>query len=98
MTIHNITDKSGNYEQETKKRTAQPICLQKEAENEKTQEKIGKLSLPTNKEDKTRELRKLIETMNLRHPGRYVAEQLRCLLHVKELKVITTELERQIGD
>jgi len=26
-----------------------------------------------------------------------VAEQLHCSLHVKELKVTTTELERQIG-
>jgi len=64
----------------------------------KTQEEIGKLSLPTNKEDKTQELRKLIETINLRHPGRYAAEQLHCSLHVKELKVTTTELERQIGN
>ena len=27
-----------------------------------------------------------------------VAEQLYCSLHVKELKVTTTELERQVGD
>jgi len=27
-----------------------------------------------------------------------VAEQLHCLLHVKELEVTTTEFERQIGD
>jgi len=27
-----------------------------------------------------------------------VAEQLHCSLHVKELKVTTTELERQIGN
>jgi len=27
-----------------------------------------------------------------------VAEQLHCSLHVKELKVTTTELERQAGD
>jgi len=29
---------------------------------------------------------------------RRVAEQLHCLLHVKELKVTKTELGRQIGD
>jgi len=28
----------------------------------------------------------------------FVAEQLHCLLHVKELKVAKTELKRQIGD
>jgi len=27
-----------------------------------------------------------------------VAEQLHCSLHVKELKVTTTELKRQVGD
>jgi len=27
----------------------------------------------------------------------FVAEELHCSLHVKELKVTTTELERQIG-
>jgi len=37
----------------------------------------------------------LIETINLRHPRRNVAEQLCCSLHVKELKVTTTEVERQ---
>jgi len=40
----------------------------------------------------------LIGTINLRHPGRNVAEQLHCSLHVKELKVTTTELEGQAGD
>jgi len=70
----------------------------KRRKRRKTQEKIEKFSLPTNKEDKTRELRKLIGTINLCHPGRNVAEQLYCSLHVKELKVTTTEHEGQTGD
>jgi len=52
---------------------------------------------PTNKQKKD-ELRKLIGTINLRHPRRNVAEQLHCSLHVKELKVTTTELEGQAGN
>ena len=72
--------------------------LAKRRRKRKTQEEIEKLSLPTKKKTKTRELRKLIETINLRHPGRYVAEQLHCSLHVRELKVTTTVLERQIGN
>jgi len=33
---------------------------------------------------------------NSRDPN--VAEQLHCSLHVKELKITTTELETQVGD
>jgi len=34
----------------------------------------------------------------MHHERVCVAEQLHCLLHVKELKVSKTELKRQIGD
>ena len=70
----------------------------KKKKKTKTQEEIGKLSLPTYNKDKTREPRKLIGTINLRRPGRYVEEQSHCSLHVKELKVTKVELKRQIGD
>jgi len=36
--------------------------------------------------------------MQTERSGQSVAEQLYCSLHVKELKVTTTELERQVGD
>ena len=64
----------------------------------KLKKKLKNFPYQQTKKNRTRELRKLIGTINLRHPRRNVAEQLQCSLHVKELKVTTTELEGQAGN